>query len=63
MTTITGDAIQQFQIRTQIRAVRLEKLGMKHSRGNITPKLKKHYGMKRSATHDEVIQRLEQELQ
>ena len=60
---ITGKLqIKACQIIAQRGAVRLESLGMRHSGGNITPKLKKHYGMKRNATHADVIAKLNEEL-
>lgn len=58
--SITGEkAIRSFQLKAQMSAVKLEKLGMKHSGGNITPKLKKHYGLPRTATYDQVLERLQ----
>ena len=62
MGTITGEAIPRFQLIVQRSAIKLEKLGMKHSGGNVTPWLKKHFGLPRSATHDDVIARINQEL-
>lgn len=63
MTSITGENIQRFQLHTQIRAVQLEQMGMKHSGGNITPKLKSFYKLPRTATHEQVIEKLKHELE
>lgn len=58
----TPEAIHYFRLVAQRGAVKLEALGMKHSNGNVTPKLKAHYGLKRTATYQQVIAKLEEEL-
>ena len=63
MTTISSPlAIRAMQLRTQISAVKLERLGMRRSGGNVTPRLKKFYGLPRNATHDEVLESLRDDL-
>lgn len=64
MTTITGaDNIRRFQLVTQRAAVKLEKLGMTRRGPSLTSMLRKQYGMKRNATHDEVIARLNTDIE
>lgn len=56
MGTVTNpNAIHALQIRAQISAVKLEKLGMRRSGGNLTPRLKKFYGLPRTAKHEELL--------
>lgn len=55
--------IRSIQLRAQIHAVKLEKAGMRRSGGNLTPKLKRFYGLPRSAKHDDVLASLRDELQ
>jgi hypothetical protein len=42
---LTGPAIDVFAMRTQLSAVKLEGLGMRHSRGSVTARVKRHYGL------------------
>lgn len=64
MATITNPmAIHSLQIRTQMQAVKLEKIGMRRKGGNLTPKLKKFYRLPRNATHDDVLRVLEDHLE
>lgn len=56
------EQIKRFQLMSQRSAVKLEKLGMKHSGGNITPKLKRKYNLPRTATYDQVIVKLTEEI-
>lgn len=56
MNSITNPlAIRAVQLSAQISCVKLEKLGMKHSGGSVVARLKKHYGLKRTTTPDEII--------
>lgn len=61
--TLTGDNIRKFQLLAQIKAVELESRGMTHSRGNITPKLRRLYKLGRYAPYQQVIDRLRQEME
>lgn len=54
--------IRAVQLRAQIGAVKLEKKGFRHSGGNITPQLKKFYGLPRTAKHDDVLASLQDEV-
>lgn len=63
MSTVTGQlAIRAVQLRAQIGAVKLEKLGLRRSGGNITPQLKKFYGLPRTAKHDDVLASLHDDV-
>ena len=63
MSSITSpNGIKIFQIKAQIQCVKMEALGMRHSHGNVTPRLKKHYGLSRNARPEEVIERLNLEI-
>ncbi len=62
-TIVTNpDAIRAVQIVAQRGAVKLEKLGMTRRGPSITSQLKKHYGLKRSASYDDVIAQLNSDL-
>lgn len=62
MATISNPlAIRAVQLSAQMACVRLEKRGFRHSGGNITPALKKLYGLSRSATHDDVLAKLQED--
>lgn len=64
MTTVTDEQmVSRFQLLAWRGAVKLEKAGMKHSSGrSVTAMLRKHYGLKRNAPHDEVLACLQKEL-
>lgn len=65
MTTVltTEDQIQRFRWAQRHAAVRLEKLGMRHSSGrSVTAVAKRELGLKRSATYDEVINAINDKL-
>lgn len=62
-TVITGARnIRCAQLVAVKHALRLEKLGMKHSRGSVAAMWRKHYGMPRRCSIDMVIEAVEQEL-
>lgn len=56
MSVTDALAIRAVQLSAQISCVKLEKLGMRHSGGSVTARLKKFYGLKRNTTPDEVLQ-------
>jgi hypothetical protein len=58
----TPERIHLFTLVCQRSAVRLEKKGYKHSNGNVTPKLKRHYNLPRSASYDDVLAALERDI-
>lgn len=61
-TFITGERdIHLAQLIAQRGAVRLEKLGMRHSGGSVTARIKKHYNLK--GNHDKVIAFLTAEIE
>lgn len=63
MTLITGYQISRFQLIVWKGGIKLEKAGMKR-RGSSCKKLAiLHFGMKKNSSHDEVIQRILQELE
>lgn len=43
MTVLTGAAIDVYAMRVQLSAVKLEGMGMRHSRGSVTAKVKRFY--------------------
>lgn len=55
---IEGDAIRTYQLIVVRAALRMEKAGMKHSRGAIRPKWAKALGLKPRASHDAFISKL-----
>lgn len=57
------NGISLFQLITVKSALKLEKLGMKHSRGSVRKMWALHFGLKASAKIDEVIARVEQEIE
>lgn len=59
----TSFGVGVFQLVAQRAAVKLEKLGMTRRGPSITSLLKKQYGLKRSATYDEVLARLNQDIE
>ncbi len=55
--------VSYFQLAAQKGAVRLESRGMKHSSGrSVTAMMRKHYGLKRNTSHQDVIKRIEEEM-
>ena len=54
--------VQAFQLLAQRGAVKLEKLGMTRRGPSITSLLRKHYGLKPRATHDEVLAKLQADI-
>lgn len=57
-TLIEGAAIDRFQLVVLRSAVKLEKLGMKRRGTSATAIAKARFGLKRNATHDDVIARI-----
>jgi hypothetical protein len=56
----TPSSIKYFQLAAARGAIRLERLGMRHSRGrSVKAMWARHLGMKRGATHAAVIAELE----
>ena len=63
MSTISSPlAIRAMQLRTQISAVKLEKLGMRRRGRSVSAMLKGFYGLPRRATHDDVLASLRDDL-
>lgn len=62
MTTITGNQIPRFQLAVWRGAIKLEKVGMKRRGPSCKSIACQHFGMKKSSTHDEVLERIQQEL-
>lgn len=60
--TLSGLSLRAFRIRTQMRAVKLERVGMKHSGGNLTPKLKEFYQLPKRASYDALLKKMQEEL-
>lgn len=61
MTAITGNAIAHFQLAVWKSALRLEKIGMKR-RGQSVRKIAQAYFNMPKATCDQLIDRIEQEM-
>lgn len=62
MTSITNPkAIRAVQLTAQIGAVKMEGLGLRRRGQSVTAMLKKHYGLKRTAKREEVLERLNEE--
>ena len=57
---ITGNGIDLYILIVQRSSVKLEKLGLTHSGGSVTARLKKHYGIK--GRHDAVIAFLDMKI-
>lgn len=63
MAIHTGLAPQAFQLSAAKGAIKLEKLGMRHSSGKSARKAwAKHFGMPANSTHEQVIERIQEEL-
>lgn len=63
MATATQTKTTPFQLLQWKHAVKLEKLGMRVSRGRkVTPHAKRFFGLKRNATPELVIQHIEAAL-
>jgi hypothetical protein len=64
MTTLTTpEQISRFHLASLKGAVKMEKLGMKHSSGHsATAHARKLFGLKRTASHDEVLACIQKEL-
>ena len=64
MTSLTTpEQISRFQLAVWRGAVKLEKVGMKHSSGrSVTAAMRKRYGLKRTASHDEVLACINKEM-
>jgi hypothetical protein len=45
-TVLTGEAINQYRAKVLLSALKLECLGMKHSRGSVYAKVKRDYSLK-----------------
>jgi hypothetical protein len=58
MTTLTGEGITYFQLAAVKAALKLEKVGLKHSGGAIRPKWAKRLGLKPRDSHDTYINTL-----
>ena len=58
--TFTGEHIQLFQMITQRSALKLEILGLKHSRGSVYAHIKQQYGFRGSRAS--VLEQLENRI-
>lgn len=58
----TGDGVRVFQLLAAKSAIKLESLGMRHLRGSVRKAWAAHYGMPARAKHDQVIARIQQDL-
>jgi hypothetical protein len=61
-TTITGSNIAIYQLMVWKGAIKLEKLGMKRCGRSVLSIAKEHFGMPKRTTHDEVIARIQKEI-
>lgn len=63
MTTISNPlAIRAVQIRAQISAVKLEKLGMRRRGRSVSAMLKDFYGLPKRASYDDLLESLNDDL-
>ena len=58
----TGNAVPVVALVSAKYSIKLEKLGMKNSRGSITAYYRKLFGMSRRAPHDKVIAELQKRI-
>lgn len=64
MTSITNpNAIKALQLRTALRAIRLEERGMTRRGRSVTAMYREHYGMKPRAPRSEVVAAIQNDLQ
>ena len=59
----TPEKIARFQLVVWRGAVKLEKLGMKRRGKSCVSIVRQHFGMKKTASFDEVLERLNRELE
>lgn len=62
-TMCTGAGVEVFQLLAAKSAIKLESLGMKHSRGSVRKSWAIHLGLKQNAKHAEVIAAIEKKLE
>jgi hypothetical protein len=61
-TIITEDSIAIYQLMVWKSAIKLEKLGMKRRGRSALSIAKEHFGMPKRTTYDEVIARIQKEI-
>lgn len=61
-TTSTPLGIRAVQLRAQIGAVNLEKLGMRRRGRSISAQLKEFYGLPKRASYDDLLESLRDDL-
>jgi hypothetical protein len=62
---LTGSGVRYAQLASAKGAIRLEKLGLRHSRlgrNGLKRSWAKHYGMSARSSHDAVIARIQEEM-
>lgn len=62
-TICTGAGVTVFQLLAAKSAIKLEKIGLKHSRGSVRKAWALHLGLKPRASHDDVIAAIEKKLE
>lgn len=58
----TPDGITFYRLAAQKGAIRLEKIGLRHSRGSVRKVAALEYGLKPNAKHDEVIAEIQKRM-
>ena len=61
-TLTTPEEIEYFRLASLKAAVKLEALGMRHSSGLVTPRIRKQLGLRARAPHAEVISLLQSKM-
>ncbi len=62
LTIITGSNIAIYQLMAWRCAIKLEKLGMRRHGRSALSIAKEHFGMPKRTTHDEVLARIQKEI-